>query len=158
MNSFWRMLLIRCSNSSLLECSPPKARVRFPAETCQSPDLKFRMKMTLVKSLSKGFTKGKNRLGKKKVWESRKRLKIQSREMNSFWRVRCSNSFLLECSPPIAEAQVRFPAETCQSRDWRMEITLVKSLHKRFTKGKNRLGKKKVWEARKRLKIQPRAE
>jgi hypothetical protein len=35
------------------ECSPPKggARVRFPAGTCQSWDLVFRMEMTLVKSL-----------------------------------------------------------------------------------------------------------
>ncbi len=30
---------------------------------------------------------------------------------------RCSNSCLIECSPPTAEARVRFPAETCQSRD-----------------------------------------
>jgi len=40
-------------NSSSLECSPPtrEAWVRFSAETCQSRDLQFRMKMTLVKSL-----------------------------------------------------------------------------------------------------------
>ncbi len=41
------------------------------------------------------------------------------------------NGSFLECSPPTAETQLGFPAETCQSRDlqFRMEMTLVKSLH-----------------------------
>jgi hypothetical protein len=42
-----------CLNDIMIECSPPtvKARVRFPAETCWSWDLKFKTKMTLVTSL-----------------------------------------------------------------------------------------------------------
>ncbi len=46
-------LLTSCSNGSFLKCSPSTAEVwvRFPAGTCQSQDLYFRMKMTLVKSL-----------------------------------------------------------------------------------------------------------
>ncbi len=45
-------ILTSCSNGSFLECLPP--RVRFPAGTCQSWDLQFRMEMTLVKSLHSG--------------------------------------------------------------------------------------------------------
>ncbi len=42
----------------------------------------------------------------------------------------CSNGSFLECSPPTAEAQVRFSAGTCQSWDLQLwiEMTVVKSL------------------------------
>ncbi len=52
-----------------------------------------------------------------------------------FKKSRCSEKLLsssfLNCSPPTAEARVRFPAGTCQSWELRisMEMTLVKSLN-----------------------------
>ncbi len=48
--------------------------------------------------------------------------------------ISCSNGCFLECSPPSVEARNRFPAEKCQSRDiqFRMEMTLVKSLHSMY--------------------------
>ncbi len=41
-----------------------EARVLFPAGTCQSRDLQFRMEMTLVKSLHKAKLSGKVRIVK----------------------------------------------------------------------------------------------
>ncbi len=50
-------LLTSCLNGSFLECSPltAEAWVWFPAWTCQSWDLWFKMKMTFVKSLQAQF-------------------------------------------------------------------------------------------------------
>ncbi len=49
--------------------------------------------------------------------------------------ISCSNGSFLECSPPTAEARVRFLARTCQFRDiqFRTEMTLVNFLHNIFT-------------------------
>ncbi len=48
----------------MLASPPVEARVLFPAGTCQSWDLQFRMEMTLVKSLHKAKLSGKLRIVK----------------------------------------------------------------------------------------------